>query len=206
MRDKATDPLRLIEWGFATMPLQGQAVSGDKYIIKPLLTGILMAVADGLGHGYEAAVASDIAIATLDTYAHEPIIPLVRRCHEALKGTRGVVMSIASFNSLDKTMTWLGVGNIEGILLREDVNAVPPRKSLLLRGGVLGYQLPPLKESVIPVLAGDTLIFATDGIRSGFDKGIKPGDKPQRIADSTMAQFNRGTDDALVLVVRYICE
>jgi phosphoserine phosphatase RsbX len=205
MCDETTDPLRLIEWGFATMPLKGQAVSGDSYIIKPFPNGILMAVVDGLGHGYEAAEASKIAIATLDTYAHEPVIPLVRRCHEALKGTRGVVMSIASFNSLDKIMTWLGVGNIEGILLREDVNAVPSRKSLLLRGGVLGYQLPPLKESVIPVLSGDTLIFATDGIRSGFEKDIKLSDKPQQIADNIMTQFNRRTDDALVLVVRYIC-
>ncbi len=206
MRDETTDPLQLIEWGFATIPLKGQAVSGDSYIIKPFPNGILMAVVDGLGHGYEAAAASDIAIATLDTYAHEPIIPLVRRCHEALKGTRGVVMSIASFNSLDKTMTWLGVGNIEGILLREDVKAVPSRKSLLLRGGVLGYHLPPLKESVIPVLPGDTLIFATDGIRSSFEKDIKLSDKPQQIADSIMAQFNRETDDALVLVVRYTCK
>ncbi|VVB90168.1 Stage II sporulation protein E (SpoIIE) [uncultured archaeon] len=204
MCDEATDPLRLIEWGLATMPLQGQAVSGDSYIIKPFQKGILMAVVDGLGHGYEAAQASKIATATLDTYAHESIIPLVRRCHEALKGTRGVVMSIASFNLLDKTMTWLGVGNIEGILLRRDVNAVSSRKSLLLRGGFLGYQLPPLKESVIPVLAGDTLIFVTDGIRSGFEKVINLSNKPQQIADSIMAQFNRGTDDALVLVVRYI--
>lgn len=206
MFDEATDPLRSIEWGFATTPLKGQAVSGDSYIIKPFPNGILMAVVDGLGHGYEAAQASKIATATLDTYAHEPIIPLVMRCHEALKGTRGVVMSIASFNSLDKTMTWLGVGNVEGILLRKDVNAAPSRKSLLLRGGVLGYQLPPLKESAIPLLVGDTLIFATDGIRSGFDKGIKLSDKPQQIANSIMVQFNRGTDDALVLVVRYTCE
>ncbi len=112
-------------------------------------------------------------------------------------------MSIASFNSLEKTMTWLGVGNIEGILLREDVFAVSSRKSLLLRGGVLGYQLPPLKESVIPVMPGDTLIFVTDGIRSGFEQGLKLNDKPQQIADSIMGQFSRGTDDALVLVVRY---
>lgn len=204
MCDKATDPLRLIEWGFVSMPLQGQAVSGDKYIIKPFPNGILMAVVDGLGHGYEAAAASDVAIATLDTYANEPIIPLVKRCHEALRGTRGVVMSVASFNLPDRTMTWLGIGNIEGILLREDANAVPSRKNLLLRGGVLGYQLPPLKESVIPVMPGDTLIFATDGIRSGFEKNIKLNDKPQQIASNIMAQFNRGTDDALVLVIRFI--
>lgn len=204
MCDEAIDPLQLIEWGFATIPLKGQAVSGDSYIIKPFPNGILMAVVDGLGHGYEAAAASDIAIATLNTYVHEPIIPLVRHCHEALKGTRGVVMSIASFNLPDRTMTWLGIGNVEGILLRKDANAALSRKNLLLRGGVLGYQLPPLKESVIPVMPGDTLIFATDGIRSGFEKDIKLSDKPQQIASNIMAKFNRGTDDALVLVIRFI--
>ncbi len=196
-----SDTLDLIERGIATMPLRGQAVSGYGYTIKPFSSGILMAVVDGLGHGYEAAAASDIVIATLNTYAHEPIIPLVRRCHEALKGTRGVVMSIASFNLLDKTMAWLGVGNIEGMLLR----ANSKRESLLLRGGVLGYQLPTLKESVIPVMQGDTLIFVTDGIRSDFEKGLKLNDKPQQIADSILSQFARGTDDALVLVVRCIC-
>jgi negative regulator of sigma-B (phosphoserine phosphatase) len=206
MCDEAIDTLRSIEWGFAMMPLQGQAVSGDSYLIKPFRNGILIAVVDGLGHGHEAAAASKIAIATLDTHAHEPTISLVRRCHEALKGTRGVVMSIASFNSFDKKITWMGVGNVEGILLSEDANAVPSRKSLLLRGGVLGYQIPPLKESVIPVMPGNTLIFVTDGIRSGFEEGLKMSDKPQQIADRIMAQFNRRTDDALVLVVRYICE
>lgn len=204
MRDEVTDPFRLIEWGFATMPLRGQDVSGDSYLIKPFQNGILMVVVDGLGHGHEAAAASEIAISTLDTYAHEPIIPLVKRCHEALRGTRGVVMSIASFTLLARMITWLGVGNIEGILLREDAKSAISRERLLLRGGVLGYQLPPLKESMIPVITGDTLIFVTDGIRSGFETGLKLSDKPQQIADSIMAQFARGTDDALVLVVRYI--
>jgi negative regulator of sigma-B (phosphoserine phosphatase) len=78
MRVEATDPLQLIEWGFSSMPLKGQDVSGDSYLIKPVPNGILMAVVDGLGHGYEAALFSKIAITTLDTYASEPITPLVK--------------------------------------------------------------------------------------------------------------------------------
>lgn len=206
MCGEATDPLQLIEWGFACVPLKGEPVSGDSFTIKTFPNGILTAVVDGLGHGYEAAAASKIAIATLDTYASEPIIPLVRRCNEALRGTRGVVMSIARLNMSDKTMAWLGVGNIEVLLLRADRNSKISRERLLLRGGTLGYQLPPLKESVIPFMPGDTLIFVTDGIRGSFEEGIKTGDKPQQIADSIMAQSNRGTDDALVLVVRYTCK
>lgn len=204
MPDEVTDPLRLIEWGFSTMPLQGQDVSGDSHMIKSFQNGILIAVVDGLGHGYEAAAAANIAITTLNTSANEQIIAMVRRCHEALKGTRGVVMSIAFLNLLDKKITWLGVGNIECMLLRQDTKSVISRERLLLRGGALGYQLPPLKESVIPVIPGDTLIFVTDGIRSSFETGIKMSEKPQQIADKIMAQYAKGTDDALVLVVRYI--
>lgn len=206
MRGEATNPLQLIEWGFSSIPLKGQDVSGDSYLIKPFPNGILMAVVDGLGHGNEAAAASKIAVSTLDAYAHEPVIPLVRRCHEALKGTRGVVMSFAKLNSPEKMMAWLGVGNIEVLLLRADGKPKISRERLLLRGGTLGYQLPPLRESVIPFIPGDTLIFVTDGIRGSFEEGIKPGDMPQQIADSIMAQFNKGTDDALVLVVRYTCK
>ena len=206
MPDKVTDPLRLIESGFFTMPLPGQDVSGDSHMIKSFKNGILIAVVDGLGHGYEAAAAAKIAIETLDTSADEQIIAMVRRCHEALKGTRGVVMSIAFLDLFYKKITWLGVGNIEGMLLRQDTNSVISHERLLLRGGVLGYQLPSLKEAVIPVIPGDTLIFVTDGIRSSFETCINLSEKPQQIADNIMAHFAKRTDDALVLVVRYICK
>ncbi|MCX9013105.1 MAG: SpoIIE family protein phosphatase [Candidatus Methanoperedens sp.] len=192
-----------IEWGVAIMPLPGQDISGDMHIVKLLPDVALVAVVDGLGHGYEAAAASEIAIATLDAYAHEPIISLVRRCHEALRGTRGVVMSVASLNTRDRTMVWLGVGNIEGVLLRADKKATPSREDLLLRGGVLGYQLPPLREYTVPLMQGDTLIFATDGISSGFYREMDMSEQPQKTADNIMARCFKGTDDALVLVVLF---
>jgi serine phosphatase RsbU (regulator of sigma subunit) len=35
---------------------------------------------------------------------------------------------------------------------------------VLLRSGVVGYQLPTLRASTLPIAPGDLLIFATDGI------------------------------------------
>ena len=194
---------RSIEWGFAGVPIRGETVSGDSHIVKPVPAGFLIAAVDGLGHGHEAAAASRIAVTTLETYAGEPVIMLARRCHEALKGTRGVVMSIAKLNFDNNMMTWLGVGNIEGLLLKG--NAIS-RERLLLRGGILGYQLPPLREAVIPFMSCDTLIFLTDGIRRSFDGGIKICDRTKKIEDDIMSKYNRGTDDALVQVVRYTCK
>ena len=101
-------------------------------------------------------------------------------------------------------MTWLGVGNIEGRLLRADPQAQPLRESLILRGGVVGRHLPTAYASLVAVAPGDILIFATDGIRSDFSEGLTGSEVPQRTADRILAQYGKHTDDALVLVARYV--
>ncbi len=195
---------QMIEWGVAAMPHPGQTMCGDRQVVALFPAGALVGVVDGLGHGPEAASAAEIAIATMERSAQEPVASLVRRCHEALGRTRGVVMTLASLNALDGTVTWLGVGNAEGILFRADKNASPPRESVSLRGGVVGYQVPPLRAQVVPLAPGDVLVLATDGIRSDFDRDLRLSDPPQRMADQLLARHARGTDDALVLVVRYL--
>ena len=55
------------------------------------------------------------------------------------------------------------------------------------------------------IMRGDTLILATDGIRSDFLGALLPqGDPPQALADHILARWSKQTDDALVLVVRYL--
>jgi phosphoserine phosphatase RsbX len=88
------------------------------------------------------------------------------------------------------------------VLLHRDAYGTVNQEVLPLRGGVVGDQLPPLVASIVPVSKGDTLIFATDGIRLGFADGLK-ADSAQATADAVLAHFARGTDDALVLVARY---
>src|SRR5436309_2532492 len=101
----------LIEWGVVCLPKPGESQSGDGYVVKAFPDGVLVAVMDGLGHGEEAAAATKAAVATLESYAHEPLISLVQRCNRELKDTRGAAMSLASFNSREDVMTWIGVGN-----------------------------------------------------------------------------------------------
>lgn len=194
----------LLEWGIARTTLTGQDVSGDLHLVEPFLNGVLVAVVDGLGHGPEAACASETAIATLKSYAGDSITSLVQRCHENLKKTRGVVLTLASIKGLDSTLAWLGVGNVEGMLIRANPEAKPQRESLLLRSGVVGYRLPTLRAAVIPIIKHDMLVFCTDGIKSGFSEGLNPNDSPQQIADQIVSRFSKRTDDALVLVARYL--
>jgi hypothetical protein len=53
------------------------------------------------------------------------------------------------------------------------------------------------------VSAGDTLVFATDGISRSFADNLSIQDSPQRIAEEIGSQYAVGTDDALVVVARY---
>jgi serine phosphatase RsbU (regulator of sigma subunit) len=193
--------LSLLDWGFACRAAPGEAVSGDLHLVQPFVGGALVAAVDGLGHGVAAADAARAAVVTLQAHSHEPVLALLKHCHEALRGTRGVVLTLASFHARDGTMTWAGVGGVEGVLLR--AGASSRRADLLLAGGVVGLHLPPLRELVLPVAVGDTLILATDGVRSGFADGLSLESGPQQLADRILARDAKGTDDALVLVARY---
>ncbi len=196
--------LSAIEWGVASRALPGQSTSGDLNVVKSFPDGVLVAALDGLGHGEEAANAAAVAAATLEMHAEEPVMTLVQRCHEALRATRGVAMSVASFNVSRGLVTWLGVGNVEGVLLRRSFTRAVAEVPLLLRAGVVGFQLPSFDVEVVPVSAGDTLIFATDGIHRDFARGLARNNPPQKAAEKILARYARATDDALVLVARYL--
>jgi phosphoserine phosphatase RsbX len=194
----------ILEYGVASHALRGEQESGDQYLVKASACAALVAVIDGLGHGPEAAGAAKLALAVLDQHSGEGVIALLRHCHSSLVSTRGAVMSLAVFDATENTMVWSGIGNVEGRLIRASKSASSAHEALVLRGGVVGGKIPPLRASVIPVSNGDTLIFATDGITAGFSDEITSRDDPQEMATNVLTLYNKGTDDALVLVARYL--
>jgi phosphoserine phosphatase RsbX len=192
----------MVEYAVAKFVLPNQGESGDLHLIRCNHSGILIAAIDGIGHGKEAADVSRTAAAILKNFADEPIISLVERCHEKLRATRGVVLRLAVVDPDHGMMTWLSVGNVQGVLMRCDAKKGNIQEQLLLRPGVVGSQLPPLQATVFPIMPGDTLFFATDGIRSDFSETLSALENPQRAADRILRQYGSGNDDALVLVVR----
>jgi serine/threonine protein phosphatase PrpC len=165
--------------------------------------GVTLAVIDGIGHGPEAAKAAELAAETLRLIpAHTPLAQLAH-CHRALGRTRGVVMTIAEFNVREQTLTLCGIGNVEATVYRAVVeDGTPQREGALLRGGVVGIQLPAPHASVIPVAPGDVLIMASDGIRDDFSRELATRSNLQHLADHLLHKNFKGTDDALVLVAR----
>jgi phosphoserine phosphatase RsbX len=197
-------PAALIDWAAADAPMRDQQVSGDGYVVQCLHQGAVVAVMDGLGHGMEAATAAKIAAACVTAFPGESPLALMRRCHEQLKDTRGVVMTMAFFDRQDRTLTWVAVGNVDAVLFHRAGDGTVISERILLRSGLLGHNLPALRASVLPLSPGDCLIVATDGIRPEFAECPIFDGHPQQLADRVLRQFRTGTDDALVVVVRYL--
>jgi serine phosphatase RsbU (regulator of sigma subunit) len=193
----------LVTWGVASVSLEQGTECGDLHVIASFKDGTLVAAIDGLGHGVEAALAAREAARILEAHAGESVLDLVQQCHEELRKTRGVVMSVASFDRRQSSVTWIGVGNVEGVLLRAK-GADLTDEAIMCRGGVVGYQLPTLRAVALPVSPGDTLIMSTDGIRNGFTQGLDLEQTPEDTAQSILSRYAKGSDDALVLVARYI--
>jgi len=194
----------LIHWGVASRTRPGQNLSGDLHLILPGEDSTLVAVVDGVGHGNEANEAASRAIELLNKYTGESVIWLAEHCHAALRSTRGVVMTIAVFDSRESTVTTLGIGNVESVLLRASPSANPSRETVLLRSGVVGYQLPSLHASVYPLYRGDLLVFGTDGVKPSFADRVNLSEPLQPMAERMLEQNFRGNDDALVLTIRYL--
>ncbi len=193
----------IVEWGVAGRQMPGEALSGDMHLACKLENGMLFAVADGLGHGEAAAQAANLALKVVEAHSHDPLVQIVQLCSQQLRETRGVAMSIAHLDGLENSLEWVGVGNVEGLLVHPVAHGKRVYESLLMSQGVVGVHLPPLRAAAIKVVPGDTLVLATDGIRRGFEDGLVLFDSPDETAQGILLRDGLDSDDALVLVAFY---
>lgn len=194
------------ELGVAMKSQRGEATSGDLAVVILLPEGALVAAIDGLGHGSQAAQAAAVAGAVMHQSPSGDLVGVIQRCHAALEGTRGAAISVAFVSSSKSTITWLGVGNVEGRVVSGDPMAARPKGSLVLRRGVPGHELPTLSTATLDVRPGDVLVLATDGIAAVFADSLDVSGSAQMISERILAEHQTRPDDALVVAVRYLGE
>lgn len=190
-----------IDWDSDGWALEGQ--SGDLCLVAPFDGGALIATIDGLGHGSEAHEAAELVACELEKRCTQPLDQALRYCHEQARGSRGVALAVAAFDAARATLTWTGIGNVDAALFRASEPG-GQRESLVPRGGVVGYVLPArIALSTVAVNAGELLVMATDGLRD-FESGVDVGAEPSAVATRVLQECARGTDDALVVAVRFL--
>ena len=189
----------IAEWFAASKPHPHENVCGDGYLVKNTERGVLFCVVDGLGHGKEAYAATERALHTVTDHADDDLAFIMESCNTALKQTRGAVVSLVLFDHLQSQISWVGVGNVEGVLLRPSEK----REWLPLRSGIVGCRMPRLTVTSLPLTAGDLLVMYSDGVHNRAVENLQFYNSAQEIASGIMSDHLRHTDDAIVLVARY---
>lgn len=115
-------------------------------------------------------------------------------------------MSLALVDSWERILTWIGVGNVQGSLLPGENASESDNESIILKQGIVGYNLPSLQASVLPISVDDMLIFTTDGIQNGYIDKIDAGTDPEKIVEYIASNYIKKSDDALILAARFVGE
>jgi anti-sigma regulatory factor (Ser/Thr protein kinase) len=178
-------------------------VSGDDATFVRGDAGVLVAVADGLGHGPAARDAALKAIAVVHGAAHLPLAEIFMRCEGDLTGSRGAVMAVAHVDLARRELTHAALGNITSRIHAVDGTPRP----MVSTAGTLGVTRPPrrLASDVIAFAPPQVLSMVSDGIVSRVDltgQGPLLRMHPLAIAHHVMTKFARGRDDAMILVLR----
>jgi len=182
----------------ASRPYPTEVANGDAWHVDWQPSGCRIAVIDGLGHGPAAAEAASRARdALVDAPEADPIEGL-RRCHGALRGSRGAAVSVITLDVIDNRLTYAGVGNVDARLMANGRTVRMPSMR-----GIVGATLPTLRSFEEALPPGWILFVHTDGIKDRFDpEELLEADRaePQRLADAILARWGRATDDATIVV------
>ncbi|WP_328483853.1 SpoIIE family protein phosphatase [Streptomyces sp. NBC_00377] len=148
--------------GGVNIPFRGAECSGDAWTCARDGDRLTLMLADGLGHGPEAARASTTAAREVHRSAHLPPAELLRRLDDALRGTRGAAVAVAQLDLRAGRLRFAGVGNV-GARLREGDSW----RHLLSRPGIVGAHRPSTLPETEAAWATDRLlVLHSDGLPS----------------------------------------
>ncbi|MGH2687914.1 MAG: hypothetical protein ACRDKW_03765 [Actinomycetota bacterium] len=110
-------------------------------------------------------------------------------------------MTLADVDAREDMLTWGGIGNVQGCLIRS-ARARRPEAALRLAGAV-GFILPRLQPATTRLSRGDVVILATNGVAPEFADNVLLLGEPAAIASRILRRHAR-LDQALVLAGRYL--
>lgn len=182
-------------------PKRGEIVSGDAWAAIEHAGRSLLLVADGLGHGPDAAVAAREAVQIFEANATLGPAQLLELIHLALRPTRGAAVAIAEILIGQQRVKFAGIGNISGSVIS------PPNqvRHMVSHNGVAGHEARKFQEFSYPWTHEASLVLHSDGLNTRFRTEAYPGltvRHPGIIAGVLFRDFDRKTDDATVVVAK----
>jgi anti-sigma regulatory factor (Ser/Thr protein kinase) len=181
------------------VPKTGETICGDTAAIVSRPDGTFgVLLADGLGHGPQAATAS--AEAARLFRKHTPASPaaMLATLHAGLRATRGAAVAVASIDPAARQVTYSGIGNIAGFIC--DTGGV---RRMVSHSGTAGHTAGRLQDFRYPLHSRPVLVMYSDGLATSWSPESHPGLfalDPLLIAGVLYRDHARGRDDASVVV------
>lgn len=193
---------RRFTFGSMAEPYPGEGTSGDAWAVEQDGARVVTLVADGLGHGEQAAVASTAAVAAFQQHHREPVEVIATHLHRALRPTRGAAIALAEVDSDAGRLRFCGMGNIAARLL-----VAGRTHELISMYGIAGFQRQNYQTFTQAWPTDAMLVLHSDGLSAKWDVASYPQlnlQHPQLVAATLMRDATRARDDALVVAIRGI--
>jgi anti-sigma regulatory factor (Ser/Thr protein kinase) len=181
------------------LPKLGEEACGDSWPFEHDGSArTLILVADGLGHGLQAAEASRQAVRLFRENIHQTSARIVETLHAGLRSTRGAAVAVADIRRDQGQLRFTGVGNIAANIIT-GTNS----RSLVSQNGTAGAEARRIQEFVYPWERGALLVMHSDGLSSKWQvshySGLRFKDH-SLIAAVLYRDHRRIRDDVTVLV------
>ncbi len=160
----------------------------------------LLAIADGLGHGKDAAVAAAAALEAIAAWQGDNPVGLFHGMNVALRPTRGAAVGVARMDWATEQITYAAVGNTRAALFGAHTTRLDSCAGIV--GG--GYRR--LTPITVPFLSGDVLALWTDGLDEQLELTAADHSAPgmDAMALRLLDRFARGRDDRCIVVARLV--
>ncbi len=182
-------------------PVAGETVSGDQAAHWSCKHGVwLTCLIDGLGHGRQAHHAAMACLEGIARCREAGLDDIIRACNDAIRGTRGVAVSLARINASAQQLSYAGVGNISACLVSGKVRRMVNCHGIV--GDEQGFDIP--VQNYEFVVGRDRFVMTSDGVDECVDYGRFPfarHDCPAHLARTLVTEHRTGRDDASALVV-----
>nr|WP_249148592.1 SpoIIE family protein phosphatase [Bradyrhizobium jicamae] len=186
--------------GAVSIPKLGEDVCGDSWGVSVGGEETTLLVADGLGHGPDAAEAAVEAVRLFHRFiGHRPPV-LLDYIHGGLRATRGAAVSVVRYQPASGKLIYAGVGNVAGVIAGNG-----DLRRMVSMPGTAGHNARKIQAFEYPFTTG-LVILHSDGIASTWTLERYPNlaaRHPTLIAAVLYRDLTRRRDDATVLVAKW---
>jgi anti-sigma regulatory factor (Ser/Thr protein kinase)/serine/threonine protein phosphatase PrpC len=186
--------------GGVCLPVRGEQACGDAWAMKNGPGTTLFLLADGLGHGPDAAAAANLAVEIFEKTPTSGPEALLHLIDVGLRGTRGAAVVVAEVDHNQGVVRFAGVGNLVALI----VSAGVPH-NLISHYGTAGVETPKIQAFTLPLPDDGLFILHSDGIATRWSLDEYPGlsrKHPALIAGVLYRDHQRLRDDSTVVVAR----